>query len=283
MAAKVSKSPPVKAPIAKVSISKAPVAKAPVAKAPVAKAPVANAAGPPPAKSAVPRSDTWKDFAGIDPLYALLGEVSQSKVLGSDGVFHPDRLEKYLGTLILEQAAKKPKDWVEVWAAMDIPVTNQTIVMTPILAFGLQHTPEKMGKIIAELLKGHRIKTKTIEESVVGAYKGQPDPYGVLSELLYIIFPKGPQSEWGWSRVGWSWQEWWKITENCYNSIDKASALDGLGALLDKIEAEGKVPLVKQTMVWNETRLGKVRSALCRYGELEDEGDLVACMDATVR
>ena len=26
-------------------------------------------------------------------------------------------------------------------------------------------------------------------------------------EMLIRIFPKGPQSEWGWSRTGWSWQD----------------------------------------------------------------------------
>ena len=27
-----------------------------------------------------------------------------------------------------------------------------------------------------------------------------------LGEMLLLIFPKGPQSDWGWSRTGWSWQ-----------------------------------------------------------------------------
>ena len=30
-----------------------------------------------------------------------------------------------------------------------------------------------------------------------------------LGEMLWRIFPKAPQSEWGWSRTGWSWQEIW--------------------------------------------------------------------------
>ena len=30
-----------------------------------------------------------------------------------------------------------------------------------------------------------------------------------LGEMLWRIFPKAPQSEWGWSRTGWSWQETW--------------------------------------------------------------------------
>lgn len=284
----VAKAPVGKAPVGKVAFGKAPVAKAPVAKTPVQPAPqvpkATNGAGTPTAEAAKPsRTDSWKDFENTDPLYALIGKVSQNKIMDADGNLNPERLDQYLELLIVQKVAKKPKDWVEVWAAMDIPVTNQVVALEPILAYGLQHAPETMGKILTELLKGHRIKTKTIQDSVVGAFNGQPDMHGILGELFFSIFPKGPQSEWGWSRVGWSWQEWWKITESCFNNIDKASAFDGLAALLDRIEAEGKTPLAKQTMLWNEKRLTQARALLCKFGDVEDENDLVACIDCTLR
>jgi len=275
-------------PVAKARIAKSsPVAKAPVAKAPVAKAPVAKAPAQPAAQAAdgeAPRKkDTWKEFENVDPLYALIGQVSNYKVLSPDGVLSTERLDSYLDKIFMQKAAKKPKDWVEIWAAMDIPVNNQVIVWEPIMAYGLEHVPETMGKILAELLKGHRLKTKTIEEGAKGAFNGKPDRCGILREFLYIIFPKGPQSEWGWSRVGWSWQQWWQMTENLFSSIEKTSAFDGLAALLDQIEADGKTPLAKQPLVWNEKRLGMARALLCKFGDLEDENDLVACLDATLR
>merc|ERR1712129_411800 len=110
-------------------------------------------------------------------------------------------------------AAKKPKDWVEVWAAMDIPseVGAQVVVLDPILRFGLEQAPESLGKIAAELIIGHRIKSKTLQEAVQAACKNEGTDKGFLRETFFLIFPKGPQSEWGWSRVGWSWQEWWNL------------------------------------------------------------------------
>uniref|UniRef100_A0A7S0FAS5 Uncharacterized protein n=1 Tax=Pyrodinium bahamense TaxID=73915 RepID=A0A7S0FAS5_9DINO len=278
-----------KAPVTKAPVTKAPVAKAPVAKAPVAKAPaqpqaeVPKAANGTTTPAAAGRTDSWKEFADSDPLYALIGQVSQHKVVGPDGSLDNERLQQYFERAIIQKATKKPKDWVELWAAMDVPVTNQALVLEPLVAFGLEHSPETLGNILAELLKGHRVKTKTIEESVLGAYKGRGDSHGILREMLFLIFPKGPQSAWGWSRIGWSWQEWWKILENCYVSINKTSAFDELAALLNRIEAEGNMPLSKQPTVWNEQRLGKARALLCKLGDVEDENDLVACLDATLR
>jgi len=271
---------PAKARIAKTGASPG-LAKAPISKAPSQAARTASplAAGE---GAQTGRSETWRVFAESDPLYALVGEVSTHKVMDGNGKLDDDLLMKYLDMLMIQKAAKKPKDWVEVWAAMDIPVTNQVVVLEPILRFGLEHAPESLGKIAAELLIGHRIKSKSLQEAVQGACKDEGTDKGFLRETFFLIFPKGPQSEWGWSRVGWSWQEWWKIVEGCYSGLDSAKAFDELCWLLDKIEAEGGKPLVEQTQVWNETRLKKVKSLLCKFGSVEDENDLSACLDATL-
>mmetsp|Transcript_36315 Transcript_36315/g.82066 ORF Transcript_36315/g.82066 Transcript_36315/m.82066 type:complete len:301 (+) Transcript_36315:82-984(+) len=279
--ARVGKSPPpsvAKAPVAKAPVAKA-VAKAPVAKAPAAESPKAAGA----AHEGLKRAESWREFENSDPLYAAIGQMSQNKVMDSSNTLRTDLLEKYLDILMRQKAAKKPKDWVEIWAAMDIPVTHQAVVLEPILAYGLEHCPEVMGKILAELLKGHRVKTKALEDAVQGAFKGGFDKYATLREMLFLIFPKGPQSEWGWSRVGWSWQEWWKIVEHVYESVEKSNAFDELAALLNSIEATGGKALAQQSMIWNEQRLTKARTLLCKFGSVEDEKDLMACMDATLR
>jgi len=229
---------------------------------------------------AAPRTDTWRDFEGSDPLYALLGEVGQDKVYVNG--LRAEVLDRYLHKLFIDKAARKPKDWVEVWAAMDIPVDNQPAVLTPILAFGLKHSPETLGRVIFELLKGHRVKTNAIVDSVQATMSGYVDKYGVLREFLFNIFPKGPASEWGWSRIGWSWTEWWKIVEGTLCVLDPLSAFDELAALLDRVEATGKTPLVDQSMIWKAERLAKARKKLCLLGSVEDEVDLIACVDAAL-
>jgi len=267
--------------------SPGPPAKAKIAKSsagpPLAKAPVSKAPSSPPAADEGKREkeDTWRDFEESDPLYALKGEVSKYKVMDASGTVDETLLLKYLNKAFLQGAAQKPKDWVEIWAAMDIPPNNQVPVLEPILRFGLEHAPDSLGKITAELLIGHRIKTKALKEAVPGACSEGTDK-GFLREAFFLIFPKGPQSEWGWSRIGWSWQEWWKLVEGCYSDLDPTKAFDELGFLLDKLEAEGGKPLVEQTQIWNETRLRKVKNLFCKFGAVEDENDISVCLDATL-
>jgi len=195
------------------------------------------------------RKNTWTDFSTSDPLYALLGQVAEEKVV-DDGHLQEAILQQYLETLIVQKAAKKPKDWIEVWAAMGIPIDCQTKVLTEIIAFGLQTSPEGgLGQVLAELIKGHRVKSKAVEEAVQATLTGGEDRAGVLREMLFIVFPKGPNSDWGWSRVGWGWQEWWKITEKTIGCLEPTSAFDELGLLLEKIEAAGGKPLIEPSLV----------------------------------
>lgn len=228
------------------------------------------------------KKSSWQEFSNIDPLYALLGEVGEDKVMLADGELREATLERYLTTLIVKKAATKPKDWIEVWARMDIPVAFQAKVLTPIVRFALQYEPlGGLGCILAELLKGHRVKTKAVEEALQATLGSAVKTEGVLVDMLFVIFPKSPHSEWGWSRVGWSWQEWWKMVEKSLCLLEPTSAFDELGLLLDKIEAEGcGKSLSEQTQIWTEPRLAKVRSLLCKFGDIEDEEELLACLDS---
>eukprot|EP00931_Biecheleriopsis_adriatica_P044033 TRINITY_DN25153_c0_g1_i1.p1 TRINITY_DN25153_c0_g1~~TRINITY_DN25153_c0_g1_i1.p1 ORF type:complete len:277 (+),score=49.26 TRINITY_DN25153_c0_g1_i1:54-833(+) len=236
------------------------------------------------AATKAPRTGTWREFSSTDPLYALLGEVQEDKVVAEDGEVRTATMTRYLEILVVQQAAKKPKDWIAIWAAMGIPIESQGKVLTEIVRFGLQYSPlGGLGAVLAELLKGHRVKTKAIEEAVQGAMLGAIDQQGVLREMLFSTFPKGPHSEWGWSRVGWSWQEWWKLAAKTLSCLESTSAFDELGLLLDRIEAEGGKPLVQQSMQWSSARLTKVRELLCKFGDLQDEEDLTACLDAGLR
>merc|ERR1719215_1393995 len=105
-------------------------------------------------------------------------------------------------------------------------------------------------------------------QAITTAFEGRDDTNGLLRDMLFNIFPKGPQSEWGWSREGWSWQEWWKIVQKSYDALEVTSAFDELTALLDRIEAEGGKPLAQQTLQWNEKRLSSARALLCKLGNV---------------
>ena len=204
------------------------------------------------------KASSWQTFSTTDPLYALMGEVQEKKVVLEDGQVCREGLNRYLQILVLEQAAQKPKDWIEVWAAMNIPVESQSRVLSEIISFCLQNAAPVggLGSVLAELIKGHRVKTKAVEEAVEAAMAGRQDAEGVLRQMLFSIYPKGPDSDWGWSRVGWSWQEWWKICERTMGCLDNLAAFDELGLLLERLESEGGKPLALQS-IWSETRLAK--------------------------
>lgn len=302
--AAVGKAPLAKAAVAKAPVPKVPVAKAPIAKAPVAKAPAATLAERAPALGAaaeVPSAgakirlpetqspsaeppkpnpaESWREFEDDDPFYALIGEVAYDKVFGPDGQVRLATVDRYLRKCFLQNVVKKPEEWVELWASMDIPVDNQAAFFAPLLTFALANKPEDLGKIIAELLRGHRVKTKAIEESVAIAYKGMKDEHFNLADFLFAIFPRGPTSPWGWSRIGWGWQEWWKLVEGTLSPLEELAAFDSLIQLLERIAQEGKIPLVGQPQLWTEKRLASVRSLLCKFAGFSDEGDLLACVD----
>lgn len=274
-----AKAPLAKSPLAKAAVAKQGVAKAPVGKSSVAKAPVEKAKAPAPV--AQKRVDTWRDFADTDPLYALIGEVGVTRVFDKAGNFNLDLMNNYCAQVFIEGKVTNPKDWVELWASMDIPVDNQTAALAPILTFALEHKPQDLGKIITELLLGHRIKTKTIEDSVKISFKDKLDKEGNLSELMFNIFPRGAVSPWGWGRTGWSWQGWWKLTSAVFGALKPVAAFDQLSGLLDQIEQRGGVPLSDQSQIWNSTRLATCRAALCKMGGIEED-ELCACLDAAI-
>eukprot|EP00435_Cladocopium_sp_Y103_P021529 s2368_g5.t1 len=169
------------------------------------------------------RVNTWTDFSSSDPLYALKGEVATASLVDDNGAVD--------------------EDWLEFWQAMDLPVQGpqQPAVLGSIIHFCLDHEPVGgLGPILAELIKGHRVKTKVVEDALEATMVGREDTEGVLREMLIRIFPKGPQSEWGWS------------------VLHPTSGFVELGLLLERLEAEAQLPLVEQP-TWTQPRLKKAR------------------------
>merc|ERR1740121_301536 len=97
---------------------------------------------------------------------------------------------------------------------MNIPVDSQAQVLVPIIRYGLAKAPVGLGVILGELTLGRRCKTNAVEQAVRETMKGNKDKHGTLQDLLYMIYPRGPSSPWGWSRTGWGWQQWWALAEN---------------------------------------------------------------------
>lgn len=302
----VAKAPMSKAPVAKAPLAMAPVKQSPspstaalsgaIPKGAVAKAPAPSKApskapavakvlagprppaGPPASPPASPpadekaeiRGDSWREFSDVDPLYALLGEVQEKTIFNEQGTFNEELCYDYIRRLFVPGVTSKTKDWVEIWAAMSIPIDKQGLVIQAILEVGLDsELAETMSDILVDLVKGHRCKIKAIEETVSTLFECGGDQHSCLQRFLLMLFPKSPTSEWGWSRVGWSWQQWWSTTEKLLGTLEAGSAFETLVQLLTAIETESGTYLPHQ-QIWDESRLAKVRAALCKFGGLEE-------------
>jgi len=225
---------------------------------------------------------SWQRFSDTDPLYALIGELGEKKVVTSGGDLDEERLQEYIERLV-QPGVAKPKDWIEVWAAMNIPVeiNVHATVVQHIIEIGVSsEVGDTINEVLAELVKGHRVKIKAVEQAIATIFECGCDEKDCISKFLLLIFPKSPTSEWGWSRVGWSWKEWWGIAEKILASMESSGAFEVLRSLLSAIETESGTYLPHQ-QIWDEKRLSLVRAALCRYGGLQED-ELAAAVDISL-
>lgn len=236
------------------------------------KSPGDGSASPVAAEGDPAKGSSWRDFSDVDPLYALLGELSERKVVNAAGIIDEEILLDYIQRLTRPGVVEKVKSWVEVWAAMGIPIDNQHEVLKVILQVGLEsEVADTIGDVVAELIRGHRVKIKAVEEAIQTLFECGADQENCLSRMLLLIFPKSPTSEWGWARVGWSWQQWWTTADRILASLDASGAFEMLSTLLTALETDSGAYLPHQ-QIWDEKRLAIVRDALCKYGGFtEDE------------
>jgi len=229
------------------------------------------------------RQDSWAEFSDVDPVYAMIGELqTKQNVISPAGLMDEDVLKGYLQRMFVKGAVQKFKVWHEVWAAMSIPIDMQKIVVQNIVEVGMEsELADTVPDILAELTKGHRCKCKAVEEALSTVFECGADQNSCISRFLLLIFPKSPTSEWGWSRVGWNWQQWWVTADKILTSLDSSSAFDTLCELLKSIETDSGAYLPHQ-QIWEPTRLEKVRGALCKYGDfMEDELSAAFDMELT--
>merc|ERR1712228_1115056 len=203
-------------------------------------------------------------------------------VISSAGVMDEDVVKGYMQRMFVKGVVHKLKVWHEVWAAMNIPIDMQKWVLQNLVEVGMEsELADTVPDILAELTKGHRCKVKAVEEALSTVFECGADQNSCISRFLLLIFPKSPTSEWGLSRVGWSWQQWWGTAEKILSALDPSSAFDTLCELLKSIETESGAYLPHQ-QIWDAKRLETVRAALCKYGDfLEDELSAAFDMELT--
>jgi len=265
MAAQGGSPPETLPPKASISKSKAPMkAKA---EAPVPEFPESMSKASPPASPAdVPD----------DALYQLVGELTEDPVV-LDGLILEDRLSEVYRRL-WDGAARRPKDWVAAWQAMGIPADRQGEALQKLLnlAFVQTEDPEKAPMILAELVKCHKIKMRSVEDVFVsfgpnldGILAINEEAWQLFAKFLVYVFPKPASAGWGWSRIGWDWKGWWQFSERCLSSLEPSRSFDVLGLVLRILQDKEGLP-IHSCQVWMDgDRLAKVLAKLCDLGGCE--------------
>jgi len=236
-----------------------------------------NSSGPPPPSPppASPAPEGSPSPHDGDPLYVLAGELATDPVTDEDGNLKPSRLDDVLKRL-WDGTAKKPKDWVAAWLAMVLPVERQAEALRRFLnmAFVRTEDPEKAPAIVAELVKAHRIKMKSVED-VLATFADNLDGILALNEeawqvyafFLMHIYPKPKEAGWGWSRVGWSWMSWWQFVEKCINNLEGSKAFDVVAMILRLIQDREGLPLA-EVPIWDDgEKLSRMTGKLAELGD----------------
>lgn len=272
---------PAKAPVAK---QPAPVAK--VAAPQVAKvAPAAKPKLPQPApqqpRVAPPAPASPPSDADPEVLMNVVEDIAANPVI-ADGELNEARLVEVL-KILWDGVARKPKDWLAAWHAMAIPLDKQAAVLQKLLnlAFMQGADSERAPMVVAELVKSHKVKLRSVEEVLVafghnieGILAINEEAWHAYAHFLVHIFPKPAGQGWGWSRVGWSWQSWWKFTEQCTQSLEQSRSADVICMILRLIQDREGMAL-ESVDKWATGQIGKV---IARIAEL-DQCDTSAAVE----
>jgi len=228
--------------------------------------------------------------SGDDPIFALIGELSSDPVC-TGGALNDARLGDVLKRLW--DSARKPKDWIAGWQAMKIPVEKQGEALQKFMNMAFMHPDDadRAPMVTAELVKAHKVKMRSVEEVLVafgsnldGILAINENAWHVYSQFLVHVFPKPANSGWGWSRVGWSWQSWWKFTEQCIQTLEATRASDVLCMILRLIqEREGAA--LAEVAGWSEgDRISRVVSKICELCGVEaaEAAEKLAAQGVTV-
>mmetsp|Transcript_51384 Transcript_51384/g.122104 ORF Transcript_51384/g.122104 Transcript_51384/m.122104 type:complete len:606 (+) Transcript_51384:96-1913(+) len=250
-----------------------------------AQAKPASAAASPAAPSPPPSPQAAVEVPE-DNLYTITGQLADDPVV-VDGIIQEVRLLEVLKQLW--NNLKRPKDWNAAWHAMNIPIEKQSEVLLKFLDMAVVQEAdyERAPTIVADLVKSLRIKMRSIEEILAAPDCPllilSDDAWEVYANFLARIFPKPSGCGWGWSRVGWSFNQWWQFTEKCILCLDSARAFDVIGRILKLLEEWEGRPLGEVETPWRETgKLDKILGKLVGLQVCEPDEVLFKLAEAGV-
>jgi len=247
---------------------------------PLALLPTLTARGPPPDETT---GKVWHILDGTRDLHPLV----------CDGMIHRDNLRWLIQELLSVTDLKR--HWAEAWALLELLPRSQmeengrTFVAT-LLEVMIAAPPFKISEvagIIAFLTCSHRVQLHVVEDTLVEflVSQGSHPParadltdakvWWLVSKLLVHWFPRTKGSSWGWSRPGWTWQEWLLLTDRLLERLPEAQAFDVLKGAVEAMEDMDGEKLHAQPC-WTASRLEKLRGRMRALAGLTDDAMLSA-------
>lgn len=243
-----------------------------------------------------------------------LDELSERPIV-SDGTLDKARMEKITLRLLkcslsddTKASALTPGRWAQVWHAMQVPADDQVSAVITLLQVGLEAEAGRfavaVSQLVTDLLKGHRIKLRNVEEALRGCVArcakhredgdgawlaaidacsrtGHDTALGVTSSwrraqafcasILVHLFPRPAQAGWGWSRIGWSWATWWACVGRVLEEAEPRASFCVIVMALSFMQERSGLPLFTQDGWEEESRVSKLRAKLV---ELIGTGDM---------
>eukprot|EP00931_Biecheleriopsis_adriatica_P081066 TRINITY_DN5441_c0_g1_i1.p1 TRINITY_DN5441_c0_g1~~TRINITY_DN5441_c0_g1_i1.p1 ORF type:complete len:547 (+),score=154.59 TRINITY_DN5441_c0_g1_i1:105-1745(+) len=215
------------------------------------------------------------DAEAADKIFDICKAQQTVRPVARDDKLQEDTLRQYLTDVLA--AATQPEHWHEAWLQMLLPdeLRKEAGRFCVVHFLDLAKLPSAdptadvagpLALALAYLVRGLRIKTSTLQEAFLERLMpGEKEAWDLLSRVLFHLFPMKKSAGWGWWRVGWSFTEWWKITDKILVAAAERNAdhdaFEALKSALERMQAKSGSKFFRRDP-WNPSRREQILSRL---------------------
>ncbi|CAJ1342978.1 unnamed protein product [Effrenium voratum] len=162
-------------------------------------------------------------------------------------------------TFVAELVPVESSEWQAAWQLGLGKLPDQErdranlMLVTTMLAFSTDPDAdrrERLSKALADFVRSHKVKLRTLEEAVVdavdqvqGCFRYLSELEQVISSLLAYLYPAASNAGYGWRRPGWSFADWMRMVEKLLGRLEETAAVELLERTLYLLEEQPDLQL----------------------------------------
>lgn len=188
-------------------------------------------------------------------LFSIAEEAQTERVVLRGAEIDAENLRWF--ALSVLRIATRASHWIEAWVQLNLPEDRRQEVGRCLVAVLLDLavsdslvTMHSAADAVAWLSKAQRLKLTIVEDVLAECWSGAegrcPQAHQFVSRLLFQWFPRPKDCSWGWSRVGWSWREWWRLVEKVLGQLPPSAAFYALRGALEHMQDAETLPIYEQ-------------------------------------